>query len=96
MKQIILVAVILGVMVIIAGCGDDPPGKYINEYVDGEYIQLNEGGSFTAMIKKKNYRGTYEVQGEQILFKFPEGEDRVKYDGKVIEDNDGNFWVKQK
>ena len=96
MKRVVFLSIVLGLMLMIAGCGSDPVGKYVNVYNESEYITLKGDGSCTVKVKAGTFRGKYNIQGDNITFIIEGSTDRCEYDGKFILDNEGNSWEKQK
>ena len=76
------------------GCSKQVVGTYVSEKNDKNFIELKEDGLF--FHKDGKIHGEYAVEGNEITLVWGGGRySSVKIEGNVLEDSDGNKWVKK-
>ncbi len=96
-KKDLIVKCIVSLVVItfaFIGCSKQVAGTYVSEKNDKNFIELKEDGSF--FIKDGKIHGEYAVEGNEITLVWGGGmSSSVKIEGIVLEDSDGDKWVKK-
>jgi hypothetical protein len=71
---------------------DSVAGLYVNEDYPGSYMQLNSDGTFLMPL---GFRGTWQIDGDELTFITPLGLDTARIEGNKIITSGGNIYVKK-
>jgi hypothetical protein len=93
---IILVMTLLVTSGAMIGCGKASiPGKYVNQDNPGEYLELNEYGTFYLKKSDLSLDGEWEAEGNELRLNLMGTVATAEIKGNRIIDQDGEVWVKQ-
>lgn len=94
MRRSILVLVI--VLTLFTACSRSLSGKWVSERGGNRYREFKSDGTVFVQEGMNAGYGTYEIDGDTIIFKSPSGRAAKSTfkDNKII-DEDGETWVKQ-
>ncbi len=95
-KDLIVICIVSLVVITFAfiGCSKQVAGTYVSEKNDKNFIELKEDGSF--FFKDGEIHGEYTVKGNRTKLVWGGGRfSSVKIKGIILEDSNGDKWVKK-